>query len=350
MARIVFSWEQNLNTRRIPPMASPAPFQRATVTRVVRENAAVRTFVLAPHDGPFSYRAGQFCTFRVRVDGKDLLRSYSMSSAPEIDGELTTTVKRVPGGAVSNWLIDNVAAGDEVELTRPRGVFCLREAPAPLLGFSGGSGITPILSLAKSALASTDRTVRLLCADRDRQSVIFETALAELAERYPGRLAVVRHLDDERGLVDAAAVREFVGADRDADAYLCGPEPFMALVESVLPGPGRVFSERFGAGPPLPPRPAAADPGGTVTITLGNKKISVPRREGETLLESARRGGLAPPFSCEAGNCATCIATLTSGEVKMRGNDVLTEDEIADGYVLTCQSVPVTPSVSVRYE
>jgi 3-ketosteroid 9alpha-monooxygenase subunit B len=332
-------------------MASPAPFQRATVTRVIAENADVRTFVLAPQEAPFAYRAGQFCTFRVRVNGRDLLRSYSMSSAPETDAELMTTVKRVPGGAVSSWMVEHLAPGDEVELTRPRGLFCLREAEAPLLGFSGGSGITPILSLAKSALASTDRRVRLLCADRDRDSIIFGDLLDDLAGRYPGRLEVLRHLDSERGLLDLAAVREFVGADGGADSYVCGPEPYMALVESALSGPGRVFSERFG-GAPLPPSATArtGQPEGTVTILLDGKRVSVPRRPDETLLESARRAGLAPPFSCEAGNCATCIAKLTAGEVKMRVNDVLTGEEIADGYVLTCQSVPQTPSVTVRYE
>jgi len=336
-------------------MASPPMFQRATVTRVIRENPDVHTFVFAPHAGPFPYRAGQFCTFRVQVNGRDLLRSYSMSSAPEFDTELMTTVKRVPGGAVSNWLLDNIDAGDEVELTTPRGVFCLRPAEVPVLGFSGGSGITPILSLAKSTLATTDRSVRLLCADRDKESTIFETVLGELAERYRDRLVVVRHLDTERGLLDAGAVREFVGPDTGADSYICGPEPFMALVESALTGPGGVFSERFG-GKPLPPRGAtagpsgSAEPDGKVTIVLGNKRVAVPRRANETLLESARRAGLSPPFSCEAGNCATCIARLTAGTATMRVNDALTEQEVADGYVLTCQSVPATPSVTVRYE
>lgn len=325
-------------------MASPALFQRATVIRVVKETADARTFVLAPHEGPFAYEAGQFCTFRVRVDGRTLLRSYSMSSAPETDDELMTTVKRVPGGKVSNWLIDNVAEGDEVELTRPAGRFCLRPAQAPVLGFSGGSGITPILSLAKSALAGTGRPVRLLCADRDRASAIFDVVLAELVERYPGRLSVVRHYDDERGLLGAAAIREFVGPDGAADAYVCGPDPFMELVETALPGPGRVFSERFGA------IAAPAETGGTVTIRLGNKRVSVPRRPDETLLESARRAGLAPPFSCESGTCATCIATLTEGKVRMRVNEILTDEELADGYVLTCQGVPESESVSVRYE
>ncbi|NEB02830.1 ferredoxin--NADP reductase [Streptomyces sp. SID13726] len=329
-------------------MAIPALFQRATVVKVVEETEDARTFVLDPHQGPFTYRAGQFCVFRVRVDGRDLLRSYSMSSAPETDAELMTTVKRVPGGKVSSWLHDHVAEGDELELTLPRGRFCLRPATTPLLGFSGGSGITPILSLAKSTLATTDRSVRLLCADRDRSSAIFERVLADLAERYRGRLTVVRHLDAERGFLDADAVAEF--ARGGGDAYVCGPEPFMELVENSLPGPGRVFSERFGAAVPPSAAADAPQPEGTVTILLGTQRATVPKRSGETLLQSARRAGLTPPFSCEAGNCATCMAKLTEGTATMRVNDALTEDEVAEGYVLTCQGIPDEGSVTVHYE
>lgn len=329
-------------------MPRPPMFERATVTRVIHETPDARTFVLAPHGEPFRYRAGQFCTFRVRVGDEELLRSYSMSSAPETDAELMTTVKRVVDGRVSNWLIDNIAPGDDVELTRPAGVFCLREADTPVLGFSGGSGITPVLSLAKSALATTDRDVRLLCADRDRESAIFDRALAELAEKYRGRLTVVRHLDAERGFVDAATVRDFVGADTASDAYLCGPTPFMDLVEAAWPGPGQVFTERFG-GTAVPGEPAV-ETEGTVTIVVGRKKVTVPRHDNETLLETARRAGLTPPFSCEGGSCATCMARITEGSATMRVNDALTEDEVAEGYVLTCQGVPDSGSVTVRYE
>ncbi|MGI5219876.1 2Fe-2S iron-sulfur cluster-binding protein [Nocardia sp. CA-290969] len=351
-------------------MARPPLFRRAKVIRIVKETPDTRTFVLEPEDGPFSYQAGQFCTFKVTVDGKPLFRSYSMSSAPETDTEFMTTVKRVPGGAVSNWMHDNLSEGDEVELTLPTGRFCLREGDVPVLGFSGGSGITPIISLAKSTLASTGRTVRLLCADRDRPSAIFEAALDELVAKYPDRLTVVRHRDDEHGYVDAAKVREFVGEHTAGDAYICGPEPFMELVENALPGPGRIFSERFGGGAPAKPAPTAPAPSaepavtqpgsapapsapaeeGTVTIYLNRKKKSVPRRDGETLLESARRAGLTPPFSCESGNCATCMAKLTEGKATMRINDALTDDDLEDGYILTCQAVPDTPSVTVRYE
>ncbi|MFD6858636.1 2Fe-2S iron-sulfur cluster-binding protein [Rhodococcus sp. NPDC060086] len=345
-------------------MARPPLFQRATVTRIVKETDDARTYVLAPVDGPFTYQAGQFCTFKVNVDGTDLYRSYSMSSAPETDTEMMTTVKRVPGGKVSNWLHDNVAEGDQVEITRPAGTFLLREGEGPLIGFAGGSGITPLLSIAKSTLATTDRHVRLLIADRDRNSAIFDALTDELVEKYAGRLTVVRHFDDDSGLLTPAGALEFVGGSTASDAYLCGPEAFMDMIESALTGPGKVYSERFGAAAePVKAADAAEEAGaagagastpaapieGTVSIRLGGQRVSVPLNPGETLLESARRAGLAPPFSCEAGNCATCIAKITDGSATMRVNDALSDDEIADGYTLTCQAVPDC-SIKVRYE
>ncbi|MEB3048147.1 ferredoxin--NADP reductase [Mycolicibacter sp. MYC123] len=332
-------------------MAVTHVFQRATVTRIVKETADAYTFVLAPHEAPFAYRAGQYSTFQVRVDGEELYRSYSMSSAPETDTELMTTIKRVPGGRVSNWLLDNVAEGDELTMTRAAGTFCLDSSDAPLLGFSGGSGITPILSLAKSALATTERSVRLLVADRDASAAIFDDALTELADRYPGRLSVQRHRDDTDGLLDAAAVAAFAGDDTGADCYLCGPEGFMAVVRGAWPGPGRLFIEDFDTtAAPAPAAPSAAEVSGTVTIHLGRKTASVPRVAGETLLQSARRAGLAPPFSCEAGNCGTCIAHISEGCATMIANTALDDDEIADGYILTCQGVPEGGSITVDYE
>jgi 3-ketosteroid 9alpha-monooxygenase subunit B len=335
-------------------MAERHVFQRATVTRIIKETADTRTFVLDPHEKPFSYRAGQFCTFHVTVDGEELYRSYSMSSAPETDSEVMTTVKRVAGGKVSNWIVDNVVEGDELTMTRAAGTFVLSPTSVPLLAFAGGSGVTPILSLAKAALASTDRAVRILCADRDRASVIFEAVIDELVERYPGRLSVDRHIDVEHGLLDPGAVTKFVGGDTDAECYVCGPEGFMAVVRSALPVGARVLVEDFDASPPVKAAATeAADAAageGTVTIHLERKKVSVPQVAGETLLETARRAGLSPPFSCEAGNCGTCMALLKEGSATMRTNDVLEEDELADGYILTCQAVPDTKSVTVIYE
>jgi ferredoxin-NADP reductase len=334
-------------------MARDHGFHPARIIRVIQETPDTRTYVL---DAAFGYRAGQFLTFRVG----GTLRSYSMSSCPDTDPELMTTVKRVPGGVVSNWMHDNLRPGDTVEVTTPAGVFCLREAArdaCPLIAFAGGSGITPIISLAKNALATTGRRVRILTANSGPESVIFAAALAELAARYPGRLDVRHHLDRDRGFVTAGEVHEFVGGDRGADFYLCGPPPFIDLVENALVAggadPEQILVERFGtdasgAGFAVGAEPAEA--GGTITIVLDRDRRTVARHAGETLLESARRAGLVPPFSCEAGNCATCIAQVTEGEVKMRVNNALDADEVADGWVLTCQGEPATPNVTVVYD
>ncbi|PXW27755.1 UNVERIFIED_CONTAM: ferredoxin-NADP reductase [Williamsia faeni] len=337
-------------------MARPPHFQRATVTRIVKETADARTYVLAPLEAPITYRAGQFITFRVHVDGEELYRSYSMSSAPETDSELMTTVKRIPGGKVSNWMHDNISEGDEVEITRAAGLFCLSETSAPLLGFAGGSGITPILSLTKSALKSTDRQVRLLCADRDPASAIFHAAIDELAAQYPDRLSVVRSFDVTDGFLDVQKVLDFIGDDVDADSYLCGPDPFMDVITSAVPGPGRIIAEEFGTAHHVPEAEHVVEivdapiELGTVYIQLGRKKVEIDRKAGETILESARRAGLSPPFSCESGNCATCIGEVLEGSATMRANNALDDDEVAEGMVLTCQAVPDTSSIKVRYE
>ncbi|GAA0936672.1 ferredoxin--NADP reductase [Actinocorallia libanotica] len=332
-------------------MARDHGFHPIRVKRVIQETADTRTYVL---DAPFDYEAGQFMTFRVC----GTLRSYSMSSSPATDTELMTTVKRVPGGLVSNWMHDHLSPGDLVEATRPAGVFRLREGGAPLVAFCGGSGVTPVLSLVKTALATTDRRVRLLTADRDAASVIFGPVLDELAERHPGRFELRRHLDTGGGFLTEPQIREFTADTPGADFYICGPDPFMDLVERVLLDGGaaaeQIFIERFGTAAAAPESPAEAgasgEAEGTITIVLAGKKHTVPQHSGETLLQSARRAGLAPPFSCEAGNCATCIAQVTEGAARMQINNALEDDEIADGWVLTCQGEPTTPSITVVYE
>jgi ferredoxin-NADP reductase len=347
------------------PGRAPVPlrdhgYHRLTVKAVVPETAEASSFVLdvPPHlADTFAYRPGQFCTVRIRLGDEDRFRSYSMSSAPGVDPDLTVTVKRVPGGLVSNWLLDHVAAGDTLEMARPAGVFCPTGSPGPVVAYCGGSGITPVLSIAKHVLATTRRAVHLLYANRSAPSVIFGPALADLADGHPGRLSVRHHLDDEAGLVTPAAVQAFAAEAGDGDHYLCGPGPFMDLVESVLRGrgvaPERIFLERFlveeqpavAAGPP-----AEAPDGCQVTISLGGRTVTVAHHAGDTVLETARRGGLRPPFSCQAGDCATCMALLAHGEVRMRANNALTPEEVAEGWILTCQSLPVSPALTVEYE
>ena len=339
-------------------MARDHGFHEARILRVIDETPDARTYVL---DAPFAYQAGQFVTFRAC----GTLRSYSMSSSPDTDAELSVTVKRVPGGLVSTWMHDTLAAGDLVEVTKPAGVFTLRDTAAPFVAFAGGSGVTPIMSLVKSALATTSRPVRVLCANRDAESAIFAAALDGLVARYPGRMDIRHHADAVSGLVSKAEIADFAGPvlGGTADFYLCGPEPLMDLVEHVLlargVAAGHVLTERFDpaeeaaggdAGTAGEAGEADGPRGGTITIMLDGTTTATAHVPGITLLEHARRAGLAPPFSCEAGNCATCMGRLEAGEVTMRANNALDDDEVADGYVLTCQSVPVTPDVTVVYE
>jgi 3-ketosteroid 9alpha-monooxygenase subunit B len=330
-------------------------FHPVRVKRVVHETADTRSFVLdVPLElrSAFAYDAGQFCTFRVPIGGELHLRSYSMSSSPEVDEELQVTVKRVADGVVSNWMIDELAPGACVDVTCPAGVFRLGGLEREVVAFAGGSGITPVFSILKTALMATGRKARLFYANRDRDAVIFGDELAAMLSRFAERLQVTHHLDADRGLVEGEEVREFTGGIVDADFFVCGPTPFMDTVEAVLLADGvaadRIHIERFA--PLEPPLPAVEAPAGTqVTVELDGRVETVTHRPGMTILQTARQVGLSPPFSCEAGSCATCMARLVSGTVDMRVNDALTEDEVGDGWILTCQAVPTAPAVRVLY-
>jgi ferredoxin-NADP reductase len=346
------------------PVLRDHGYHTLRVKRVVRETHDASSFVLEVPDDlrtTFGYRPGQFCTFRVQVEGDEQLRSYSMSSAPETDHDLTVTVKRVAGGVVSNWFLDHLHAGDTVELTRPAGVFCPQDTERPVLGLCGGSGITPVLSITKHVLAATPRPVRLLYANRDRASVIFDDVLTSLCARYSDRLAVRRHFDSEDGFPVVESIVDFGAGAPEADFYVCGPGPFMDLVESALQTLGveqdHVFIERFlveqqekDAAAVAAPAEAPRDVPDEVTVILGGKTVVASYQPGDTLLETARRSGLRPPFSCESGNCATCMAFLKEGSVTMRVNNALTPEEVEEGWVLTCQGLPRGQVVTVEYE
>jgi ferredoxin-NADP reductase len=339
-------------------------YHALAVKGVVQETDDTRSYVLdvpAELQDAFRYRAGQFCTFRVHVDGDELLRSYSMSSAPEVDPDLTVTVKRVPGGRVSNWFNDTVTEGQVLELTKPAGVFCVQDSERPVLAFCGGSGVTPVISVAKSLLTTTRRPARMLYANRDRDSVIFDDDLARLGRDHPDRFEVQHHYDSDGGFLDTGAIAAFAGSSLDADVYICGPGPFMDLVETTLLDQGvdrdRILIERFvvddhAAAPPAPELSGGAGEDGTETVTVILKAKSTPiaYQAGDTVLQTARRGGLQPPFSCEAGNCASCMALLREGSATMRTNNALTPEEVEEGWILTCQSVPTSPTVTVEYE
>jgi 3-ketosteroid 9alpha-monooxygenase subunit B len=327
-----------------------------TVAAVVDETADTRSFVLsipAALRERFAYAAGQFCTFRAAIGGESVVRCYSMSSSPDTGDPLTVTVKRVPGGTMSNWMNDTLAPGDTIEVMPPSGLFVLRAAGTPIVAFAGGSGITPILSIIKTALLTTRREIALVYANRDEGSVIFADALEGLRAASEGRLSVHHHLDAERGFLDAAACAALIGSRAQADFYVCGPGPYMEVVEAGLArrevARSQVFIERFEL-PEDAPGPCEASNTESIVIRLDRRKHTIPYEPGDTLLGAARRAGLKPPFSCESGNCATCMAFLEQGRATMRVNNALNAEEVEEGWVLTCQALPTSREVVVDYD
>ncbi|MGV0848928.1 2Fe-2S iron-sulfur cluster-binding protein [Mycolicibacterium phlei] len=332
-------------------------FAPLRIKQVVRETDDAVSLVLdvpAERSEQFRYRAGQFLTLAVHVAGNDHRRCYSMSSFPHNGNDLQITIKRDPGGLVSNYLNDTAEPGQEIRALPPDGRFVLGEAERDIVAFAGGSGITPIFSLLGSALATTRRRMKLFYANRTRESVIFGRALDDLAAANPDRLTVTHHFDEEAGVVKAAAVAAFVDSGSDVDYYICGPGPFMDTVEHTLLNMGvareRVHLERFSVEPPPATLTQTTAQTTEIVIELDRKTTTVEYRPGNTLLQTARMAGLRAPSSCETGSCGTCMARVVCGSARMLNNDALDDDEVADGWVLTCQSLPASPTVHVIYE
>jgi len=333
-------------------------YHRLTVVDVVDETPDTRSFVfqIPPElEAAFAYDAGQFCTFRADIDGEPVVRCYSMSSSLDTGDPFTITAKRVAGGRMSNWMNDHLAAGDAIDVLRPSGLFVLHDRDTPIVAFAGGSGITPVISIIKSALATTGRRIRLVYANQRADVVIFTDVLERLRTSAGDRLSIHHHLDDERGFLDAEECAALVEHGADSDFYICGPGPYMDVAQAGLSSlgvaPGHVFIERF----VLPESATApADAGATATerlvIRLEQRESTLRYQPGDTILDTARRAGLNPPYSCEQGNCATCMAHLDEGSVEMRVNNALTPEEVEEGWVLTCQGLPTSPEVVVDYD
>jgi 3-ketosteroid 9alpha-monooxygenase subunit B len=331
------------------------------IAKIIQETPDARSFVFEiPADlaEKYRYKAGQFLTFRVPHADGAFNRCYSLSSAPEIDGLPKVTVKRVEGGKGSNWFHDALKEGGTLDVLPPAGRFVLGQGEAPLLLFGGGSGITPMMSLIKSALKSSKRRIRLFYANRDKPSVIFDAEFESLTKAHPGRLEVVHHLDAVQGLTKPEEVAAALKGFEDAEAYLCGPGPFMNLVEASLLAAGmpreRVLIERFEASgndavPVEPPAEGDVIPS-EITIHFEGKTHKVPYRKGLTILEAARGAGLNPLSSCEEGFCASCAAKRIKGKVVLAKNDIYTPDDLANNWILTCQGHCFGPEVEITYD
>jgi ring-1,2-phenylacetyl-CoA epoxidase subunit PaaE len=322
----------------------------------------------------FAFKAGQHLTLRATLNGEEVRRNYSLCTAPA-EQDWMVTVKRIGGGLFSNWVGDELKPGDIVEVMVPHGSFTTEFDPSNsrhLVGIAGGSGITPVMSLIKTLLREEPSSrFTLLYGNRDSSSVIFLEALAGLKDKHLDRLEIYHFLDAEEqeielfnGMLSRERLEEAIPAlvpdAAEVDGwFICGPGPMMdaaegALLDRNIPKE-RIHIERFTAD--RPPEAVAKEiaqlqtqaEGVSVAVTLDGRTRRVPFTQGN-ILDSARAAGLPAPFACKAGVCATCRARVTKGKVEMAVHYGLTDEEVADGYVLTCQSVPLGDGVAVDYD
>ena len=310
----------------------------------------------------FKYRPGQFLTLRLPVLGRHLPRCYSMSSAPTLDGTLRVTVKRVAGGRGSNWVCDQVRPGATLEVLAPAGVFTPASLQGDFLLCAGGSGITPVFSILRSALAHGQGRIRLFYANRDERSVIFRDELNALAATYPARLQVTHWLDSVQGVPSVVQLAEFARPSLAAQAFICGPGPFMDAMVAALDHAGmdseRVHVERFVSLPDeedvaainaAAPAPTVSIERATVEMELDGEVHVLSVGGDETLLDAALKAGINAPHSCQAGMCASCMCQVVEGEVHLRHNEVLDAKDLAKRWTLSCQALPMTEHVKVRF-
>jgi ring-1,2-phenylacetyl-CoA epoxidase subunit PaaE len=357
-------------------MSSIPRFHRLAVRDLRRESAdAVSLTFAIPREleDDYNFAPGQYLTLRTTMDGEEVRRSYSICSGPD-DGELRIAVKKVDGGAFSNWAADELKAGDQLDVMTPTGRFGV--APAPdearvYVGFAAGSGITPILSIVKGVLAREPNSrFFLFYGNRSTGGMLFREALEELKDRFMQRLSVFHVISGEEqdipilhGRLDGEKVRvllrSLVPASSVDHVFICGPAGMSEDIEATCRAIGiaedRIHVERFVSEFGGKPRPKAvvqvmAPPKATASLIIDGKRREVPVAEDESILDAALRAGMDLPFACKGGMCSTCRAKLVQGEARMEVNYSLEPWELKAGFILTCQARPVSEKVVVDYD
>jgi ring-1,2-phenylacetyl-CoA epoxidase subunit PaaE len=354
-----------------PPRRRPQfhPLKVARIEQLTDDAVAVTFDVPDELAEDYRFKPGQALTLR-RVDGeRDERRSYSicapMGAAPRVG------VREIPGGFFSSYLVHSVRPGDEIEVLPPSGAFTADlSVPGDHVFVVAGSGITPALSLAGSVLRDGTSTVTVFYGNRRTTTVMFADELADLKDRYGTRLHLVHVLSREprdteltSGRLDGARLHTLIDNLVDADHvdhwWLCGPHGMVGDARALLAGlgvpAGKVHQELFYVDD-VPPQPVRGDeetvtgPSSEVTVVLDGRATTLALPRDVPVLDSAQKGRADLPFACKGGVCGTCRARVTDGEVEMRRNYALEPEEVEAGYVLTCQSLPVSQAVTVDFD
>lgn len=341
-------------------------FHTLTVSEVKKEthNSVTISFAVPENiTSFFDFKAGQYITIKHNNDGKELRRAYSICSSPK-SGELKVAVKKVADGVFSEYANTHLKMGDKLEVMPPTGKFTLEPNLKSYVAFAAGSGITPVLSLVKSTLEEMPQSSFLLIyGNQSKEETMFYDEIVQLQDEFPKRFNVdfvfsrKKEEDAQFGRIGRSLVNFYLKnkyRERSFESfYLCGPEEMIDDVSATLKQYGintkQIHHELF----------STAEKGllvekhdgyTSITVILDDEEEVFEMPQTKSILEAALDEGLDPPYSCQGGICSTCIARLKEGKAEMRKNQILTEAEIADGLILTCQAHPTTAKVVVDYD
>lgn len=354
-------------------------FHTLKVAKRVQETADATTFYFDIPENLkdlYQYTAGQYLTFRIMLDGEEVRRSYSLCTYAGTDAMPGVTVKRVDQGRMSNYMNDQLQEGSSIEVMPPFGKFTVipeAQKSAEYVLIAGGSGITPCMGIAKAVLNDEPNSkVTLLYANRNPDSVIFKAALADMEKQFSNRFKVIHNYDSApitwfglKGFLTEDKMvnilhQKIGGSFASSNYYICGPSLMMDIVKKGLAKAGvashLVHTEYFGA--PVSEKtaaeaaPVAADFNGTanVTVTVYGKTASFSVDQNTTILKACMKNSMDPPYSCTVGVCTTCRAKVHKGEVHMMEREGLSDEEIEEGYVLTCQALPRSSEIELTFE
>lgn len=314
----------------------------------------------------YKFTAGQYVTLKLVLDGEEIRRAYSICSSPN-SGELRISIKAIKNGFFSKFANEQLTAGKVIEVGVPEGKFTFEpnaERQKNYAAFAAGSGITPILSILKSVLESEPKSTFVLTyGNKSPEETIFYNELHDLQLKHVGRLFVHYVFSQSNkgeifGRIDKSAVNFVLHTKHNEKTfekfYLCGPEEMINIVSSTLKEQNIKESdikfELFSASPSENDKEISAHGHTQITILLDDEVTTFEMSQKQTLLEAALKQSLDAPYSCQGGICSSCIARITEGKAEMKKNQILTDEEIAEGLVLTCQAHPVTPTIKVDYD
>ncbi|WPU94977.1 ferredoxin--NADP reductase [Mucilaginibacter sabulilitoris] len=331
------------------------------IEQIKWETPDTATFYLSNTTGePIPYKAGQFITLIFNHRNEEIRRSYSLSSSPD-EELLSITVKRITNGEISRFMLAKEHPGDVLTALAPAGRFNITkfEQEKDILLFAGGSGITPIFSQLKYILGRPGKSrLTLIYSSQDDESVLFKTELDELTAKHTGRFTVIYLISSKGNRLNTDRVetltRQLVQHDlKKAEFYLCGPFPYMRMIRFALVymgiDPGQIRRENFVLETVSVTSSMINFPPRNIRIKFKNEVHDLAVGENQSILQAALQNNVPLPYSCRNGVCSTCTAKCTSGKIEMVKNDVLTDADMAEGWILTCTGHPISDDVSISF-